>query len=369
MNDIPNHADQPEPDLPQRAIQAEVIPPQVPIGPVIEPPVASRLAVWAWILAVFAFLPLVGVVPAVALAACSLVLLARGGRYPWDRRVGVAGMTLSLAAIAVLGVWVIQVVVSEPRDFPVPEGFDVPAKPSRQVAVVQIVVLVASIVLHECAHGVAAYWSGDGTAARQGRIRLNPLAHVDPFGSVILPAVLVLTSAGVVFGWAKPVPINPRQFRHPRRGLLGVTLAGVSINLLLALACTAGLLGVGSVLRLAYPTASSEGFALIFKEVKLQGVAGAAGWQLAITALKQGILVNLVLFTFNIIPVPPLDGYGVLESLAPVALSRRLTALRPAGALVLIALIVLGAISYLLVPAVLIGFVLNFLVGVLTGWG
>ena len=225
-----------------------------------------------------------------------------------------------------------------------------------------------SIVLHECAHGVSAYWSGDGTAARLGRIRLNPLVHVDLFGSVILPVLLVMSPGGVVFGWAKPVPIDRRQFRSPRRGLLAVTLAGVSVNMMLALGCAAGLLAVGSALRIAYPTATSEGFMMPFAQVKLQGVVNAAMWEFTITGLKQGMLVNLVLFTFNILPIPPLDGYGVLESLAPSRLSQLVASLRPIGSILLIVLIVSGVMIYFLLPGIVLGMVLNWAVGAMTGW-
>jgi len=129
--------------------------------------------------------------------------------------------------------------------------------------------------------------------------------------------ILLMSQAGVLFGWAKPVPIDRRQFRSPRNGLLAVTLAGVSINMMLAMGCTAGLLAVGSALRIAYPAAISEGFMIPLAPVKLQGVANAGIWVFVIMCLKYGMVINLVLFTFNILPIPPLDGYGVLESLAP----------------------------------------------------
>jgi Zn-dependent protease len=208
---------------------------------------------------------------------------------------------------------------------------------------------------------------GDATW-RLGRIRLNPLVHVDLFGSVILPAILLMTPGGVVFGWAKPVPIDRRQFRRPRRGLLAVTLAGVSVNMMLALACAAGLLAVGSALRIAYPTATSDGFMMPFAQVQLQGVANAAMWEFTITGLKQGMLVNLVLFTFNILPIPPLDGYGVLESLTPSGLSRLVAGLRPFGSILLIVLIVSGVMSYFLLPGIVLGLALNLAVGAMTGW-
>jgi Zn-dependent protease len=292
----------------------------------------------------------------------------RRERYAWDRRIGIAGLIVALASFAVTGLWVLML-LSGPFEVPGPAEFVIPEDRSWTVAAMQLVVLVVSIVLHECAHAVSAYWSGDGTAARGGRISLNPLVHVSPFGSIILPVILTMIPGGVVFGWAKPVPIDQRQFRSPRRGLLAVTLAGVSVNMMLALACAAGLLAVGSVLRIAHPAATSEGFMMTFAQVKLQGVANAATWELVVTGLKQGLLVNLVLFNFNILPIPPLDGYGVLESLAPAGLSKLVTGLRPIGSILLLVLIVSGVMTYFLLPGIIFGLLLNLAVGAMTGWG
>ena len=336
--------------------------------PRIEPPLASTLAVWVWILAVFAFVPVLGAIPAMALAVCSAAVALRGERYAWDRRIGVAGMIVSAASLGITGLWGLMLFLRWPLT--VPEFGEMAGAEDQSWAVtaMQLGVLVISIVLHECAHAISAHWSGDGTAARLGRIRLNPLAHIDPFGSIILPAILVMTPGNVVFGWAKPVPINQRQFRSPRRGLLAVTLAGVSINLLLALACAAGLLAVGSALRIAYADGTSEGFMVPFVQVKLQGVANAATWELVITGLKAGMYINLFLFTLNILPIPPLDGYGVLESLAPKALTQFVASLRSFGFILLIVLIVSGLLFYLVIPGILVGALLNWRVGVMTGW-
>jgi Zn-dependent protease len=336
--------------------------------PQIEPRVASALAAWIWILAIFAFFPILGIVPSLALLVCSVILVQRRERYAWDLRMGVTGLFLALASLGITGLWLLMLVTTASFTIPEPVEFDVAGDRSWTVTAIQLGVLVVSIVFHECAHAVSANWSGDGTAARQGRIRLNPLAHVDLFGSIILPAILVMTPGGVVFGWAKPVPIEPRQFFNPRLGLLAVTLAGVSVNMLLALMCAAGLLAVGSALRLAHPAAASDGFMMLFHEAKLQSVPGAATWELAIVALKQGLIVNLVLFTFNILPIPPLDGYGVLESLAPRVLSPLVAALRPIGTILLLVLIVSGALTYLLLPGIAFAFFLNLMVGAMTGW-
>jgi Zn-dependent protease len=126
---------------------------------------------------------------------------------------------------------------------------------------------------------------------------------------------------------------------------------------------------VGSALRVAYPDAVSDGFMMPLAPVKLQGVANAGVWVFVIMCLKYGIVINLVLFTLNILPIPPLDGYGVLESLAPKALTQFVASLRSFGFILLIVLIVSGAISYLLIPAIVAALVLNVIVGGITGWG
>ncbi len=299
------------------AAKVELVPIETVPPPRIEPPVASTLAAWVWMLAIFAFFPLLGLVPAMVLAVLSVVVAFRDERLAWDRRIGVAGLIVALASLGIAGLWGLMLFLRLPFDWPTPGEMGGAENQSWKINAMQLGVLVMSIVLHECAHAVSAYWCGDGTAARLGRIRLNPLVHVDLFGSVILPVILLMSQAGVLFGWAKPVPIDRRQFRSPRNGLLAVTLAGVSINMMLAMGCTAGLLAVGSALRIAYPAAISEGFMIPLAPVKLQGVANAGIWVFVIMCLKYGMVINLVLFTFNILPIPPLDGYGVLESLAP----------------------------------------------------
>lgn len=359
-----------EPESPL-IVTAELAAPPTPASffPVqIEPPRASALAVWIWVLAVFALTPLIGIPVAVVLAICSLLLLLHSERLPWDRRIGLTGLAIAVVAFAVLGLWVVMLVLRRPLDFSPSWEFQPPGKRPWQVTVTQLAVLVVSIMLHECGHAVSAYWSGDATAARLGRISLNPLAHIDLFGSIILPAVLIATGSGFVIGWAKPVPVNRLQFRNSRRGWLAVTVAGVSINLMLALASAAGLVLLGSVLRLMYPEASSQGFSNLIAVATLQDVPGSFGWELAITALKAGILINLVLFTFNVLPIPPLDGFGILESFAPASFAPLLVKLRTLGWIVLLVLIVSGILTFVLLPGYAVAILLNLAAGAMTGW-
>lgn len=155
-----------------------------------------------------------------------------------------------------------------------------------------ILVLIISVIIHEVAHGYAAYLLGDPTAKLQGRLTLNPLPHIDPVGSILLPGLLVITNAGMLFGWAKPVPYNPYNLRNQRWGEAIVGSAGVGVNLLLAVL-----------------------FALIARAAF--GMDETTFGSLAATVS----FVNLFLGLFNLIPIPPLDGYTVLRGLLPYRMS------------------------------------------------
>jgi len=150
--------------------------------------------------------------------------------------------------------------------------------------------LILSVVVHECAHGLMALWNGDPTARDRGRLTLNPLAHVDPIGSVILPAALLLLRAPFTIGWARPVPIQWARLRHPVDDAVKVALAGPASNLLLAFAFAA-------LARLA----PEHGF---LAPLRLAGYAG--------------VVINCALALFNLIPIPPLDGSWVLMRFLPM---------------------------------------------------
>jgi Zn-dependent protease len=164
--------------------------------------------------------------------------------------------------------------------------------PDVNLAVFTVVVLIMSVIVHEVAHGYAAFMLGDSTAKRAGRLTLNPIAHIDLFGSIIIPAILVLSNAGILFGWAKPVPYNPYNLRNQRWGEAIVGFAGVGTNLFLALL-----------------------FAFVTR------LATADGYVLFASLAATITLVNLSLGLFNLIPVPPLDGYTVLRGIIPPRLS------------------------------------------------
>ena len=167
---------------------------------------------------------------------------------------------------------------------------------------------ILAITLHEAAHGWMAQRLGDDTAARLGRVTFNPLRHIDPFGTVILPALMYFTT-GFVFGWAKPVPVDFSRLHHPRRDMVWVALAGPGTNFLLALASAWGLARFGDT----------------------GGLFGA--WLSA--TLTVSVLANVILMIFNMIPLPPLDGGRVAVGVLPDALAFPLARLERYGILIL----------------------------------
>jgi Zn-dependent protease len=181
----------------------------------------------------------------------------------------------------------------------------------------QIVPLVVAIVLHELAHGHVARLCGDPTAARAGRLSLNPLRHLDPVGSFLVPGLLVLGSyaAGarpVLFGWARPVPVDAANFANPRRDMVLVALAGPAANAALALAAATALAAA----------------------VRVPAIA-----ELAVEMLAATVVVNCILGIFNLLPVPPLDGGRVLQAALPRSWARHLRTLDGVGMAVVVVLV------------------------------
>lgn len=193
--------------------------------------------------------------------------------------------------------------------------------------VIQIVVLLFAVSFHESAHGYVAMKCGDNTARDLGRITMNPLKHLDPIGSLLFPAMLAFSGLPV-FGWARPVPISLRGVPNPRRANLLVSAAGPLSNLLLAVV-----------------------FAAAFALIKGSRVPSKASplYPLSLI-LALSVLVNVSLAIFNLLPIPPLDGFGVVESLAPAAALPAIILLRRFGFIILIVAMFTGALGFVMRP-------------------
>jgi Zn-dependent protease len=185
-------------------------------------------------------------------------------------------------------------------------------------------ILLFSVILHEVAHGYVAERCGDPTARYYGRISLDPRVHIDPIGSIFLPLLLILFRAPVLFGWAKPVPINPYNFRNPREDIVWVALAGPCTNFILAI-----------------------GFAFLYHLLNL-----FAPIFFISMILKTGVFINLVLGVFNFIPIPPLDGSRVVKFILPPRWEYSYERLEPYGIIFIFVLLSFGLLQYIILPAV-----------------
>lgn len=179
------------------------------------------------------------------------------------------------------------------------------------MSIITLAILIVSIIAHEVAHGIAALWQGDPTAKHAGRLTLNPVPHIDPIGSIVVPLICAVISPGFMFGWAKPVPVNPYNFKSQKWGEALVAFAGPLTNIIIALVFTA-------LIRF--------------------GEFGPVFFQFALTA----IAINIVLAIFNLIPIPPLDGSKILFSVLPQRYYRFKTWVEEKGFIISLVIVLLA---------------------------
>lgn len=186
---------------------------------------------------------------------------------------------------------------------------------SGSLSIFYFLVLIISIIVHEVAHGLAAEREGDSTARMLGRITLNPLKHLDWFGSVILPAVLILSGTGFVVGWAKPVPYNPNNLKRGNKSVAIVSIAGIIVNLSIAIL-----------------------FGLAIRIASASGLASSAFFEISSII----VLVNIVLALFNAIPIAPLDGFRFLSAVLPARFERQMRLIEQYSLLLLLVFLFFG---------------------------
>lgn len=190
-------------------------------------------------------------------------------------------------------------------------------------------VLIASLSVHEAAHAFAADRLGDSTARLLGRLSLNPAVHVDPIGTLLFPLVAMMTGVPLI-GWAKPVPVNPRMLKSPRRDFAIIAAAGPASNLLLALA--------------------AAGVLALLPDIRPGDIAGRAVLSTPVQVLRLAVYLNVLLAVFNMLPVPPLDGGNVLIGVLPAGGARVVELIRPYGFMILYALMLTGTLSLIAAP-------------------
>lgn len=206
-----------------------------------------------------------------------------------------------------------------------------------QKVTIYILPLLFAITLHEAAHGYVAWLCGDHTAKLSGRLSLNPIKHIDPVGTILIPLVMIMLNTGFIFGWAKPVPVDARNMHHPRRDLALVALAGPLSNFLMAL---------------LWGFVASFGLSALTK--------GNTGLGVPLNAMgSAGVIINVFLGVLNLIPLPPLDGSRILSAILPPRVAYQFSQIEPYGLYILILLLYLGVLSSIMMP--IVSFLLNII--------
>jgi len=225
-----------------------------------------------------------------------------------------------------------------------------------------ILILMFSFTIHEFCHAYAAYRCGDDTQKESGRLSFNPLRHMDPIGSVLLPGILLLRNSNIVFGWARPVMVDRSRFRSPEKDDIFVSVAGPLSNFAAAIAATTLLLVIGLLLTRLAPQAQLLNFLAPFSATSVTGVAFARFWAATAMVLKELIVLSLVLCFFNLLPIPPLDGSWILENILPASMRPAYARLRQYSFVFILILVLTPILSIIL--GIPLSLFLGFSVGI-----
>ncbi|MFH0982182.1 MAG: site-2 protease family protein [Planctomycetota bacterium] len=326
-------------------------------APQVEGPIWPKMThstVWALICSALAFLPLIGLLFGLVAIILIVVFRLRSRKTPalaHARTMGNAALVLALGGMAVslLAAYSFTQTASENLDTLSERMLAERMRYSYGAIAAAILVVVLSLSIHECGHAISAWWCGDDYARSLGRVTLNPFAHMDLFGTVVLPLLLALARAPV-FGYAKPVPVRLGGIRRYRRAHILISLAGPGANLLLGATALALYLALGCLLARWAPNAEIDGFSSWASPVVITGIPGGQVLAAGALVLKLTFMINVLLACFNLVPVPPLDGSWVLEHLFPRTLGRFYALIRPYGFLVFLLLLWTNGFDYLLVP-------------------
>ncbi len=333
-------------------------------------PTVTAWSIWGLFAAALAFLPVIGMAFTILAVAC--IVMSRAKARSDARLVHTSTLVTATAVIAALATTahVFSLVTLWKAAAPAIGSSAVPMQSELTIAnkVIAVIIVLLSLSVHEAAHAVVAWWCGDEGPRQRGRVTLNPLAHIDPVGTILVPAFLAY-AGGPVFGWARPVMVSLHGVPNPRRANLLISAAGPFSNVLLGLIFLSLYLILGCGIRLFAPDAVVGGFTTFIGNVTIEGFAGASYMAMVTVCLKWGFLINLLLFFFNMIPLPPLDGGHIAASMFPSTVGEFYRKLASFSMIILLALFMTGLIGYILAPGIIVIHIGFAWVGFVTGLG